>query len=120
MTLTVSSIKKHQGLLRADNVGAGVVRGTVPPQVPRHGRLTPLGSVQSRRQWQMLPLKPDVVHATLGEVRVHFEGPDAGVLGLAASVDTLLLVDGHHLVAGEDERVVVASTLATVEIEDGD
>ena len=45
----------------------------------------------------MLSLEPDVVHAALREVRVNFEGPDAGVLGLASSVDSLLLVDSHHL-----------------------
>jgi len=110
----------NRSLLRADDVGAGVVRRAVPPQVPGHGRLTPLGPVQGRGQGQVLPLEPDVVHAALREVRVDLERPHAGVLGLAAGVDALLLVDGHHLVAGEDERVVVAPALAAVEGEDGD
>ena len=68
----------------------------------------------------MLALQADVVHAALGKVRVDFEGSDAGVLGLAAGVDSLLLVDRHHLVAGEDEGVVVPPAFAAVQGEDGD
>ena len=48
-----------------------------------------------------------VTTLTFGKVRVDLERPDAGVLGLPAGVDALLLVHRHHLVAGEQEGVVV-------------
>ena len=51
-----------------DHVGTGVVRGTVPLEVPGHRGLAPLGSIQLGRQRQRFPLQPDVVHAALGEV----------------------------------------------------
>ena len=91
----------------ADDVGAGVVRGAVALEVARHGGLAPLGPVQLGRQRQWLPLKSDVVHAALGEVGVHLEGPDSRVLGLAPSVHSFLLVHCHQLVARELETVVV-------------
>lgn len=62
---------------------------------------------------------PDIVHAALGVVRVDFKSPDACVLGLATSIDTLLLVHGHHLMADELKGVVVSSTFTTINGQDG-
>lgn len=81
----------------ADDVGARVVGRAVPLEVPGHGGLPPLGSVERGRQRQVLALQAHVVHAPLGVVRVHLERAHARVLGLAASVHALLLVHGHHL-----------------------
>ena len=65
-----------------DDVRARIVRGAVPLEVPRHRGLTPLGPVQVGRERQVLALKPDIVHATLGVVGVDLEGAHARVLSL--------------------------------------
>lgn len=67
----------------------------------------------------MLALKTDVVHTALGIVGVNLECPDSCVLGLSSGVDAFLFVDRHHLVPGEDERIVVTSAFSAVHGQDG-
>lgn len=50
-------------------------------------------------------------------VTVDFVRTDARILGLAAGVDTLLLVDLHVLVTLENERLIVATALASVQLQ---
>ena len=107
-------------LLWTNDIGARIVRRTISSQISGHCCLTPLGSIQRGGQRQMLPFQPNIIHAPLGKVRVHFKSPDSCIFSFATSIHSLLLVDGHHLVPGEDERVVVTSSLASIECEDGD
>ena len=107
-------------LLWTNDVRTRIVGGTISPQISGHCSLTPLGSIQRRGQRQMLPLQPNVIHAPLGKIRVHFKSPDSGILRFATSIHSLLLVHCHHLVPGEDEGVVVTPSLTSVEGQDGD
>lgn len=46
--------------IRADDIGAGPVRGAVPLHIPGHRRLAPLGAVHGGRQGQVLPVQPAI------------------------------------------------------------
>lgn len=50
--------------LRANDIGTGFVGWAVLLQIPGHRRLSPLGAVHRRRQWQMFTLQSYVVEAT--------------------------------------------------------
>lgn len=48
--------------IRADNIRAGLVRWAALLQIPRHGGLTPLGSIHGWWQGQVFAFKTAIVH----------------------------------------------------------
>jgi hypothetical protein len=52
-------------------------------------------------------------------VTIDFVGADASVFGFSSSVDTLLFIDLHVLVALEDERFIVTTAFSSIQLQHG-